>query len=316
MGKYERKDIELMEKSVVNLLCGKNPLIKPGTKWFRHMLAFVNYIKKSYSHSRHVRHVGNRYGVLRGDIEITTQKNKRIFIELKASESRSGKGTLANISQNSLTLYGLIGKKDGKKPLSWSKFRRKVSFKRRAEDLLNSYSYPETLGFYEKARYMREKAKIGDKKALRIKKLIMILAKQDKKNYLNYIRHFPVKEANLKKFVFCMLNGIHTQKEILSFLERKKLDSLKTRAPIITLYANLKDDKVVVSREENMNEDILKNSVNLKFDFPEKLANKVYAYVVVYDKKKRKSRKLLGLIYHWKNIFQGIKTPCINVFLA
>lgn len=91
---------------------------------------------------------------------------------------------------------------------------------------------------------------------------------------------------------------------------------MKTRAPITTLYANLKDDKVVVSREKNINEDILKNSVNLKFDFPEKFADKVYAYVVVYDKKKRKSRKLLSLIYHWKNIFQGIKTPCINVFLA
>ena len=316
MGKHERKDIELMEKSVVRVLMGKKSLINNSHKWFRHMVAFVEYINKNYPNPYRVEHIGNKYGKLRGDIKIVTKKDDIIYIELKASETRKSRGTLANISQDSLTLYRLIGKKNSEKPLSWSEFRKKVSFKKRVEGLLSSYSYPEGFGFYEKARYIREKAKIGDKKALGIKKSIMMLARGNKKDYLNYIRHFPVKEANLKKFVFCMLNGIHTQKEILSFLKRKKLDFLKTRTSIITLYANLKNDKVVVSKEENMSEDVLKNSVNLRFDFPKKFVDKVYAYVIIYVKKRGKYRKLLGLIYHWKNIFQGIKTPCINVFLA
>lgn len=316
MGKHERRQIELMEKSVVNLFNGKNSLIKPSHKWFAHMLAFVDYIQKSYPHFRRLRHIGNRYGALRGDIEVIAQKKKRVFIELKASESRKGKGTLANISQDALTLYGLIGKKNSQKPLSWSEFRKRAGFREKIENLLNRYSYLEKLDFYEKARQIRKKAKSRDKKALEIKKSITALARQDKKDYLNYIKQFPVKEANLKKFVFCLLNGIHTQKEIISFLKREKLDFLKARASIITLYANLKDGEIVISKERNLGEEIAKDSINLKFDFPKKFADKVYAYVVFRDKKKRKSGKLLGLIYHWKNIFQGIKTPCINVFLA
>lgn len=99
MGKHEREDIELMEKSVVRVLRGRPPLIDQSHKWFKHMLAFVNYLKKKYPNLRRVKHIGNQYGQTRGDLELITENNEIVYIELKASETKEGKGTLANIFQ-------------------------------------------------------------------------------------------------------------------------------------------------------------------------------------------------------------------------
>ena len=319
MGKHERKDIELMEKSVVRLLTGKTSFINSNNKWFRHMLAFVDYINKNYSNFRQVKHIGNQYGQLRGDIEIITKNGDIVYIELKASETEKGKGTLANISQNAFTEYSLVVNQGREKVLSWSEFRRIKKFKQKVENLLNEYSFSKKLDFYEQARLIRRKAKEGNRKALKIKQAIIALAKEDKKDYLDYMRQFSVNETNLKKFVFCMLNGIHTKKEVLNLIKKTALSSLRRKSSsIIILYANLKQDKVVVVKDESRSAILLKKSTKLKFSFPKESGEMVYTYIVCSQKKNRqiKSKKLLGLVYHWKNIFQGIKTPCINVFLV
>jgi len=60
MGKHEREDIELMEKGVVRVLMGKPPFIDKNHKWFKHMLAFVDYLNRKYSNFCQVKHIGNQ----------------------------------------------------------------------------------------------------------------------------------------------------------------------------------------------------------------------------------------------------------------
>lgn len=318
MGKYERRDIELMEKGVANILMGKKPLIKPTHKWYRHMLGFVRFIKKNYPSFKKAKHIGNQYGGLRGDIKIWQKNGSVKYIELKASETRFGKGTLANISQNAVTEYGLIANKKGEKILSWREFREKENLRNKIESFLDVYKYPKKIDFDEKARLIRKNAKRGDKKAIAIKKLIVNIAKKDKKEYINYIREFQSNEDNLKKFLFCMLNGIHVKNDIVDFMTKTKIDNLKkSSALIITLYGNVKRGKVFITKEKNKIGILLNQYKDFKFSFPEELGDKVYTYIGCNKRKQdNKEVKILGLVYHWKNIFQGIKTPCINVFLG
>lgn len=308
-----------MEKSVVRVLMAKPPLIDKNHKWFRHMLAFVSYLNRKYPHRRQVKHIGNQYGQTRGDLQLITKSNKTVYIELKASETRKGKGTLANISQNALTEYSLISDHGKKKPLSWGEFRETRKFSQRIKRTLNRYQFPKGLDFYQQARSIREKAKNGDSKAIKIKNAISVLAKQDKRGYLNYIRQFPINEANLKKFVFCLLSGIHTRKEILSFMKGTTVRKLaKNLGLVTTLYANPKGKKVIITKGKNIPAVLFKSSTKLEFSFPKESGEKVYTYITYSHRKDKRAKpeKVLGLVLHWKNIFQGIKTPCINVFLV
>lgn len=318
MGKYERRDIELMEKSVVRVLMGKNPLITPAHKWYGHMVGFVQSIKKTYPNLKSVKHIGNKYSGLRGDIKISQEDGSVKYIELKASETQFGKGTLANISQNAITEYGLVTNKRGEKILSWGKFREKNNFRNQVENFLDIYKYPQEVDFDERARLIRKHAKEEDKKAAAIKKLIANLAKKDKKEYINYIRKFQTNENNLKKFIFCMLNGIHVKRDILDFMTKTRINNLKRGSALITtLCGNIKRGKVFVTKERNKIDVLLNQYENFKFSFPEGLGDKVYAYISCNKRKQdKKEVKIIGLVYHWKNIFQGIKTPCINVFLG
>lgn len=319
MGKHERKDIELMEKSVAMLLMRKRPLIDKNHKWFKHMLAFANYLNKTYPDFRRVKHIGNQYGQTRGDLELITKSHKTVYIELKASETESGKGTLANISQDALTEYGLVSSQGKKKLLSWSEFRETKNFKQKIKRLLGQYQFPNRIGFYQQARLIREKAKQDDPRAIKIKNAISILAKEDKSDYLNHIRQSSINEANLKKFVFCLLTGIHTKRAILSFIKGTTVRELeKFLGAVITLYANLKGNKVVITRDRSIPAILFKPSTKLEFSFPKESGGRVYTYITYFQEKDKRKRpkKLLGLVLHWKNIFQGVKTPCINVFLV
>lgn len=318
MGKYERRDIELMEKNVVRVLMSKKPLITPAHKWYGHMLGFVKFIKKTYPSFKKVQHIGNKYSGLRGDIKIYKKSGAVEYIELKASETEFGRGTLANISQNAVTEYGLIINKEEEEILSWSELRKTKKFRDRVESFLNTFKYPRKVDFYDKARVIRKMAKKGNLRAMAIKRLISKLAKKDKKEYINHIRQFQVNEENLKKFLFCMLNGIHVKKDISNFMAKIKVGNLrKSSALTTTLYGNVKKGKIVVTREKNKIGILLNRYENFKFSFPEETGDTIYTYVSCNRKgKNKRDIKILGLVYHWKNIFQGIKTPCINVFLG
>jgi len=115
-----------------------------------------------------------------------------------------------------------------------------------------------------------------------------------------------------------MKNGIHVKKDIFDFIKKTKIKDLQFGSEeLITLYANLKDnDKVKVTRFKNKTPILFKNYNNFNFSFPNISGEIVNTYVVAKDKKTKKEEKIINLVFHWKNVFQGIKTPCINVFLG
>lgn len=314
MGKYERRDIELMEKSVARILNCQKSLIDQNDKWYRHLLAFVNYIKKNFPNLKKAEYIGNKYGSSRGDIKIYFGNQGEEFIELKASESEKGKNTLANISQNAVTVYGLI---KGKNILSWSEFRNLNDFEKKVKALLNRYSYPRPFDLFTKARFIRKKVNMNDLKAIKIKKSIFKLAKQDKKAYIKYIEKFPVNEESIKKFIFCLVNGIHTGRDILSFTKNVDLEFFKKQRDLITtLYGNVINDKIIITKAKNKIGALLNNYENFHFSFPAESGDNVYTYLSCQKLDTKEDIKIIGLVFHWKNIFQGIKTPCINVFLT
>ncbi|MHA1724816.1 MAG: hypothetical protein ACTSXH_08230 [Promethearchaeota archaeon] len=76
-----------------------------------------------------VEHVGNVYSRNEiGGIKLLTDKNNQWnYVELKMSESKEGRGILANISQNALTNYKLFNSNNN--IISWwSEFRAKNNF--------------------------------------------------------------------------------------------------------------------------------------------------------------------------------------------
>ena len=121
---------------------------------------------------------------------------------MKASESKEGKRTLANISQNAITEYNLIR---GENILSWSAFRNLNNFEKQVERFLDLYPYILPMDFFTKARFIRNRAGKHDPKAVIIKRYIEKIAKHNKKTYLDYIGKYPANEENLKKFIFCLV---------------------------------------------------------------------------------------------------------------
>lgn len=315
MGKHERGDIQEMEQSVVNLLNSKPSLISKKHKWFRHMLEFFKYIKDKYKNIKEAEWIGNEYNS-GGDIKIKKSDDGIEFIELKTSETSKGRGTLANISQNAITIYKLIESEDNK-ILSWSEFRNINKFSDKVIIFLNSYKKDFlSKKTNDKARIIRDRAKKGNIKAQNIKRLIMVLTKNDKKNYLNYIRKYKTNNNSIRKFVFCMLRGFHTIGRINNYFNTINEDLIYSTKGFTTLYSNEKGKKVIITERKIDTKLIFDTDNDFYFSFPKATEEKVYTYIFSKNKKSNKIKKIIGLTLHWKNIFQGIKTPCINVFLG
>jgi hypothetical protein len=317
MGKHERSEIEQMERSVVQYLNKKKPTVSPGDKWYKHMEAFVHYIIERYPKIAEAYHVGNEYGTEVGDIKLLLEDRSTYYIELKSSETPFGRGTLANISQDSVTEYELLIPPKGTTILSWSEFRELHGLKTAIQAALNLNKIAPALRFEDKARFIRDKANAGDPQARKIVNIITNLANDDKKEYINYLKFFTPNEENIIKFVFCLLNGIHTMPEIKQFMNSVSSCHLQDRhEEQITLYANLQGGDVIVTERKSKIRAMLDDNDRFSILFPDEFAESNNNYIVCCDKATCTEKKLLSFVFHWKNVFQGIQTPCINVFLG
>jgi hypothetical protein len=317
MGKHERQEIEEMEKSVANCLNGHSPSILETHKWYAHMSAFVNHIKEICAQFKKAEHIGNEYGKEVGDIKLVMKDDTRRYFELKASESASGKGTLANITQNAITEYGLLLIPENQSILSWAQFRKRGNFSTIIQGLLNSYEAPGQLDFNKKAELIKEKATAGDKDAISIKAKIIAYANRDKKDYINYVRSFKPHKENIIKFVFCLLNGIHTKNEIKAVMASNSLEEIEQKADVLTtLYSNQRGGTIIVSESTNRMDTLIEDFERFSFSFPETADQVVSTHIVGFEKSSGREQQFIKLQLNWKNIFQGIKTPCINVFLG
>ena len=311
MGKHERQLIEEAEKIIERIL-NSSPLTSDDKKnrWFFHALQTAKQINKDFPNISLAKHLGNRYDNT-GDMLIISNGEK-IFIEAKMSDTKSGVGTKANISQDALTENHLfIGKVK-----SWSDFRKEKNHDKWVDSYLDEFSrYPQkilkisnsTTQREKKARYLRNLKR--NKKSKDILRNIQKRDREEKLKYLNYLSIQKQDAEMIKRFFILISLGIHTKEPLADLIKEKNF--FKEVQNLFIYYANYHKGKVIVRREdagEQVNRIISKYS-DLKIIFPKGLT-----YCKIVGLKNGQSEPLLQIVLHWKNIAQGIKTPCLNIF--
>ena len=312
MGKHERQSIEEAEKTIVKILNSQNLNdFDRKNHWFSHASSIAERIKKDFINITSARHLGNRYDNT-GDILIISKKNK-FFIETKMSDTKSGIGTKANISQDALTEYHLfMGKVK-----SWSRFRQEKNHDKWVNDFLNQFTnYPQnilkitdsTLQKEEKARYLRKLAN-KNKKARDVLNNIHGKDKKEKIKYLVYLNNKRQQKKMVKRFFILIILGIHRKEELENLI--KKDNFFQEIQNLFVYYGNASKGRII-SRREDVGErikKILEKYSDFKIIFPKGLT-----HCKIIGIKGEVSRPLLQIVFHWKNIAQGIKTPCLNIF--
>jgi len=312
MGKHERQSIEEAEKTIVKILNSQNLNdFDRKNHWFSHASSIAERIKKDFINITSARHLGNRYDNT-GDILIISKKNK-FFIETKMSDTKSGIGTKANISQDALMEYHLfMGKVK-----SWSRFRQEKNHDKWVNDFLNQFTnYPQnilkitdsTLQKEEKARYLRKLAN-KNKKARDVLNNIHGKDKKEKIKYLVYLNNKRQQKKMVKRFFILIILGIHRKEELENLI--KKDNFFQEIQNLFVYYGNASKGRII-SRREDVGErikKILEKYSDFKIIFPKGLT-----HCKIIGIKGEVSKPLLQIVFHWKNIAQGIKTPCLNIF--
>jgi len=313
MGKHERQSIEDAEKIIVKILNSqKLTASDKKNRWFKHACSIAKRITKDFPNIRAARHLGNRYDNT-GDILILSD-GKKFFIETKMSDTETGIGTKANISQDALTENFLFENE----PKSWSEFR----YDKKHEEWVNKYlnrfiKYPEhilkitnpILQKEEKARYLRQLKKKRNKRAENILNLIHERDKKEKIEYLSYLSGQKQQKEMIKRFFVLITLGIHKKEVLEGLIENDNF--FQEIQNLFVYYSNIFRKKVIV-RKEDVGERVrrmLEKFLDFVIIFP-----KGVTHCKIVGIKKRGQQPLLQIVLHWKNIAQGIKTPCLNIF--
>lgn len=314
MGKHERALIEEAEKLIVKILNSqKITVLGKKNPWLEHATAIAARIKRDFPNQKQAHHLGNRYDNT-GDILITLVSGKQIFIEFKMSATKEGIGTKANISQDALTEnYLFLGR-----PQSWSEFRKQKGHDKWVSKYLDTFKrYPNSISKItnpilqkeEKARYLRKLKSEGNKKAISILNKIHTEDKQEKLEYLIYLSKQKQQNEMIKRFFVLLILGIHRKDELQSLIKKGYFFS---EVKNLTVYYGNSYKGVINVRKEDTGKRI-KNLLNafsrFEISFPPGLTQ--CKLVGIKDKN---SVALLQVVFHWKNIAQGIKTPCLNIF--
>lgn len=327
MGKHERGLVESAEIIVASLLNGDKLSSTQKKHPFLNLINdFVKLIKSEYKNIKSAEAIGNEYNSP-GDILLTFNNGERKFLELKFLE-KSGYGTLANISQDALTLLGVYDCE------SWSSFRKRTGHSVKVKKILNKFKYPfgsikkddPNSKIYEAAGYLKQVIKAGDRnvegvckeylgspkgllKEKLASKIILEIIKMDKasrKKYLSILKKSKINKERLKKLVFLLLNGSHTQKILDTKIKQPLTFDGKNKD--YSIYYLYKETGSIV-KEYGARE--LYEIPNNFFDIEIK-NDETNLIVFLIDKKKRIN--LIRVVFHWKNKFGGIQTPCLNVF--
>lgn len=313
MGKHERQLIKEAEKIIVKVLNSRSlNTSDKKNRWLNHAFTMAEKISNDFKNISSARHLGNRYDNT-GDISIISNSDK-FFIEVKMSDTKLGVGTKANISQDALTDNHFFKGK----VKSWSKFRQEKNHDKWVNSSLNQYRrYPRRIlkianpitQKEEKARFLRDLANKGNKKAKSILSNIREKDRKEKIEYLAYLNSQEQQNEMIKRFFILITLGIHI-KEVLGDLIRKD-NFFREIQNLFVYYANYHRGKIVI-RQEDAGEKIrkiLKRYSDFKIIFLKGLT-----HCKIVGIKNKIPEPLLQIVLHWKNIAQGIKTPCLNIF--
>lgn len=234
MGKHERENVYIAE-TIINDLLNVKQIDKNRKKheFFDYAQALSDRIKCDFPNIQRSYHIGNIYGSSIGNIKLILESGEEIYLELKFLVS--GLGTRASIGQNSLTDFHLF---KGQKVLSWSDFRGRKNHTGWVEEELNKYEdYPREIksimgsgAIYEKAGYLKEVLGVIKQNtmtvveevldnpvssqeelvAAEIIKKIMQTDREEKLEYISYLKTLGQDYEKIKKFLFLILAGVHT----------------------------------------------------------------------------------------------------------
>ena len=233
-----------------------------------------NHVKENIDYSE-AHWIGTNTLKARGDIQLDDDK----FLEVKYVSN--GNGTRANISQNAITDYSLVD------CISWSEFREQNNWK---EFVIEKFSQVEFApnfttdkSIYDFARTIRSYHKS-------IQQEIMEADRQLKIEYIDVIRSSEQNHDNCKKFYLNLVSGNSSKYKYDESIEQPCenyyfLKMVKNGQPSI-IKPNVPDSKFHLTFEND------KTYFNLCSG----------------------NQKLLRIALHWKNKFQGIQTPCLNIF--
>jgi len=313
MGKHERRPIEKAEKIIVKILNSKNINFNDKkNRWFEHAFAIAQKIRKDFPKIISAHHLGNTYDNT-GDILVVSNRNK-FFVEIKMSDTKFGIGTKANISQNSLTDNNLFVEN----VKSWSEFRLNKKHEEWVDSYLNLFlKYPErilkitnfSLQREEKGRYLRSLKKKRTKMAVEILDKIRERDRKEKIEYLNYLKEQEQQSEMIKRFFVLIMLGIHKGELLNSLIKNNNF--FQEVENILIYYSNIVKNKIIV-RRENVGDRVKKTIdkfSDFKIIFPKNASN-----CKIVGIKNNEEYPLLQIVFHWKNIAQGIKTPCLNIF--
>lgn len=313
MGKHEREKIEEAERIIVKILNNKK-LSKNDLKnhWLKHAQAIAQQIKKDFSKVTFAKHLGNDYTTI-GDLSFIAD-GREIIIEAKMSDRKSGRGTKANISQNALTENKLFeGSVD-----NWSGFRNIKQHDLWVINYLNKFKqYPGKImdiknlqkNKEEKARYLR-RLKRKNKTAAKILDDIQKRDRKEKEKYLLYLSKHKQIPENIRRFFSLIVLGIHKKEEISALINSDAF--IEKDQELILYYGNLFGEKVVV-RTYDVGSSLKKSFSKFQY-FKINFSPNVTNCKLVGVDLKENNVPLLQIALHWKNIAQGIKTPCLNIF--
>ncbi|WP_126450759.1 hypothetical protein [Sulfodiicoccus acidiphilus] len=318
MGKYERGDAEKVERRVVSLLRGEMVEEDDLTRIAR---SIYEKVREDYPDVSGAEHIGNRYAEP-GDVRLTLNDGAHAFLEIKVVSS--GKGTRANLGQDSLTEWGLF--EEG--TLSWSAFRGTRGHQERVLQILESYgSYPSRCDGSTSQRLVCMASQLkelvgplpgesvekaarrlhgGAQRAAEVVNEVVEFDREVKLQYLSYLRGRRQVPENVRKFTVAILAGYHSRRAM--GIAWRNFDQLIGALRNYRVYYAYKGTEKVVS--ENLSEkvlDLLGREMRVLFRDGE--TNVALGFV-----DRGREVPVLRVVLHWKNLFQGIKTPCLNVF--
>lgn len=299
MGKSERPAIKIAEEIVTKLINNKTITYdEMHNKHYHNCIKCANLIKADFQNIKIAEHSGDEYSTI-GDIKLELDNGEIKYIELKFLDENSRFGTLANISQNALTNLGIIT------GMSWADFRKSRNFEtliitelnKHPNIKINAENYKKT-EIYAAGDIINKDLTIL---AMDIKNQIKTIAEKDKKDYISYIITQKIDYDKLKSFVIFLLIGYHTEDDLLEKINCNLLDfQSKIRSKNYEIYYIYPNN--IIKEDFKYIEQLLVDKLKLKY------TNGTNLLV------SGEHQNYIRIVFNWKNKFQGIQTPCLNIF--
>ena len=302
-------------------------------------------IRKDLINIKNCKHVGNRFDD-RGDIIVFNSRKQ--YIELKKiTSSKTGKGTLANTSQNILKEYCLV-----KDAFGWQQWRKKNNYDKKILGILNKVKYKDK----QKKEVLNKEKLIDPGSEIEIKARIQRLK----------IKKFTKKRNLIFKSLPALIRRFDSNKKYYSLMDSETKNAVEICRKIIDLArkdlrsylldcSKKKTDKnqflkfIILLKSGFHTIPLINKNISLPFKKIKKLSNnyRVYYYytqrekgdkIKKEDSKKikecfpvdantlkikfnneniwifNKEEKIMQLKFHWRNVFFGIAVPSVEIF--